>query len=138
MGGHAAGLAVLDPQVLGDHLQSIEVLALVLVDALHLNVEQGGGIHQHAGVAVDVTGQLALHRQLGVTPVLQEAMVVLAFLQLAQVLHVGDPVLTDVLVKQGGELRVGQGHPAAGGDAVGHVGEFLRAKAQRIPAAGRS
>ena len=125
-GRHAIGLAVLDPQVLGDHLQGVEVLALVFVDALHLHVEQAGGIHEHTCIPVDVGGQLALHRQLGVAPELEEAVVVLPLLQLAQVLHVGDPVWSHVLIQQGRHLGVGQGDPAPRGDAIGDVGELLR------------
>jgi hypothetical protein len=90
----------------GYHLQGIEVLALVFVDALHLHIKQAGGIHQHAGVAVDVTRQLALHRQLGGAPVLEEAGIVLALLQPAQLLHIGDPTVADVLIEQGGQLGV--------------------------------
>ena len=101
------------------------MLALVLVDALHLNVEQAGRVHQHAGVAMDVAGQLAFHRQLGASPELQEALVVLMLFEFAQVLHVGDPVLTNMLIQQLGEFRVGQRDPAAGGDTVGDVGEFF-------------
>ena len=37
---HAIGLAVFDPEVLGNHLQSIEVLAFVLMNPLHLYVKQ--------------------------------------------------------------------------------------------------
>ena len=99
--GHPLGLAVLDTQVLGYHLQGIEVLALVLVDALDLHIKERGRIHQHAGVAVDVVAQLALHRQLGGLPALQEAGVVDELLQLAQLVEPVDPALSDRLVQQG-------------------------------------
>ena len=67
---HAFGEAMLDAQILGDHLQGIEVLALVLVNTLHLHIKQGGGIHRKTIVAMDVVTELTLYRQLGGLPLL--------------------------------------------------------------------
>ena len=75
---------------------------------------------------MDVSGQLALHGELGVFPMRQEARVVLAILKLAQDLHVGDPVGAYMLIKQGGESGIGECNPTSWGDAIGHVGEFFR------------
>ena len=95
------------------------------MDALHLHVKQAGWIHQHARVAVDVGRQLALHGELGVFPMRQEASVVLAILKLAQDLHIGDPVGAHMLIKQGRESGIGECNPAPRGHAIGHVGEFF-------------
>ena len=80
---HVTRLPILDPQVLGDDLQGVQVLALVFVNALHLHIKEGGRIHQHTGVAVDVAGQLPFHGQLGACPMLKKCLVVLAFFEFA-------------------------------------------------------
>jgi hypothetical protein len=50
-------------QVLLHHLQGRQVLALVFVDALHLHIEQGGGIHQQRRLllAMDRAARRCLH-----------------------------------------------------------------------------
>ena len=124
--------AVLDAQVAGDHPEGVEVLALVFVDPLHLHVEHRGGIHQHTGVAVDVLGEVMLHRQLGGAPALQEAIVIDVALEAAQLVEIAHPALTHRLIQQGRQLRIGQGHPTPGRDAIGDIDELLRPQGREV------
>ena len=101
------------------------MLALVFVDALHLDVKNRGRIHQHAGVAMDVLGEVAFHRQLGGTPALQEAAVADVLFQLPQLIEITHPAFADGFVQQARELGIGQGHPASWRDAIGDIGELF-------------
>ena len=102
------------------------MLALVFVDSLHLHIEQGAGIHQHAQFPVDVGRQPLLAQIADAPPAIEEGAVIgkgFEALQFGQVLA---PALADGLIQQGAQGRVGYGQPAAGGHAIGDIGEALR------------
>ena len=67
-GHHPRGVALLDAQILDDEPQGIEVLALVLVDAFHLHVEEAGWIHQLIGALSNQGGQPPLGFQFAGLP----------------------------------------------------------------------
>ena len=46
--------------VVGDHVQAVEQLSLVLVDPLHLDVKHGVGVDLHLVVLLQVDGELQL------------------------------------------------------------------------------
>ena len=94
---------------MGNHLQGIEVLALVFMDPFHLHIKEGGGIHQQATLAMDVLGQVPFAGQLHLVPALQEGPIVLEGFEAPQVIEVADPVVADALVEQGAEVGIGQG-----------------------------
>ena len=106
--------------------QRVQQLALVLVQALHLDVEHRVRIQHKALMAVDPGGKallvVALHRG----ELLHEGRVVRERQQLLQLHEVGAPALADGLVHELGEGRVGQHEPAPRRDAVGDGQELLR------------
>ena len=104
--------------------QGVHQLALVLVQALGLGVEDALGIHFDALVAVDVIGQAQLVVILDLVKLLPEGRVVGEGLQRRDLLHILAPVGPDGLVDQAGQLGVALHQPAPVGDAVGDVDEL--------------
>ena len=118
--------ALFDAHVLGCHLKGIEVLPFIFMNPFDLHVKEGAGIHQNPGAAMNDAGEVPLGGQVGLLPALQETLVVLKCLQLAQLVQILNPSLTNRLVEQRAQLGVGQGQPASGCHAVGDVGELFR------------
>ena len=42
------------------------------------------------------------------------------------------PALTNRLIQEAAQLGIAKGHPAAGGDAIGDIGEFLRPQGRKF------
>ena len=116
----------LDLVVLVDEVQQVELLALILVQALGLDIEHCIGVHAHLlGVQQPIGkrflvglfhgGQLAEHRL-----VIGKGQ---QFFQLGGVLAEAG---ADVLFQRSSQARVAFQQPAAEGDAVGLVIELLR------------
>ena len=122
----ALGIAGMDAVVQVNHVQHIEQLALVLVDALDLDIEHRGRIEHHAGVMLNHIGQALLVGQANSPPALLEGRIVSQRLELRQALQIGLPAVADRLGEQVSQLRVGAGDPATRGHAVGLVVELLR------------
>ena len=129
---HALRAALFDPQVAVHQLQGIEVLALVFVDPLDLDVEQGGGIHQQAVALGHQGAELTLGGQLATAPALQHRVVVLPLLQRRPALGLHRPAAAQQRIQQGRQRRVGEGQPTPGGDAVGDVGELLGPQGRKV------
>jgi len=55
--GPVGGVAALDAVVQMDDVQNVEQLALVLVHALDLHVEQGAGVEGYPAISLDQGGQ---------------------------------------------------------------------------------
>ena len=118
-------LALFEAEVQVQHVEGVEQLALVLVEALDLDVENGVGVDldplalPHPRGEVDLVGALDLgealqHRvRVGVGEVPQDR----------QIAHPG--VGTGDLVEQGGQAGVALLEPPARSDAVGLVVEAL-------------
>ena len=117
-------IAVLDIEILPDDVEREHLLALVLVDTLDLNIDDGVGRDSHALLERHELAHDSLGLGLGGGQALKNILVVGEFGKLAQVAGAA-PVGADHIVEQAGERGVGPMDPAAEGDAVGLVGELL-------------
>ena len=107
------------------HLHDVHELALVGVEALNLNIEDGVGINDQAGFGLNVGGQAFLVGALGGTHGLQELGIVLKLLELLQLKGVLEPAIANGLGHELGIGGVGLGKEATVRDAVGLVVELL-------------
>ena len=112
-----------DALVAGDDVQHVEQLALVLVDALDLHVEQGAGVQRDVQVLLHPLGQPVLVLLLGMAEGGHERRLRGHGAQGFELGQVAPPAFAQALVEQAGQGRVGLGQPAAGRDAVGLVVE---------------
>ena len=117
-------VAVLDVEILPDDVEREHLLALVLVDALDLDVDDGVGGNGHALLERHELAHDGLGFGLGGGQALKNILVVSEFGELAQVAGAA-PIGADHIVEQAGERGVGAMDPTAEGDAVGLVGELL-------------
>ena len=106
--------------------QRVHQLALVLVQALGLGVEDALGGHLDALVAVHVAGQAQLVVELDLGELLLEGRVVREGLEGLDLAHVLAPAVADGLVDQVRQPGVALHQPAAVRDAVGDVQELAR------------
>ncbi|KAF5032753.1 hypothetical protein DSECCO2_613850 [anaerobic digester metagenome] len=127
-----AGLGT-DAVVEGDDVQDVQELALVLVDALDVHVEEGRGVQAHAHLAQHVAGQELLVAPPHLLPALPEIGVVGMRGQGFEPVQVHDPPFADDGGDQFGQGRVGLQEPAARRDAVGHVDEAPRVELVEVP-----
>src|ERR1017187_7111588 len=88
------------------------MLAFVLVNSLDLNVEQRFRIDRDAGSASHMAGQILLDGALDKTPFAVESRVLGVSFNLAQLLQVPHPVVTDDTAKEAREARISQSDPA--------------------------
>ena len=112
-------------QVACDHMQHIEQLALVLVNAFDLHIKQRPGGHADGHVLLQPTGQPLLVGQLGLADGGNQGRVVQVGLERLQAAQVTAPAAADAGIQHGREGRVGLGQPAPRCDAVGLVVEAL-------------
>ena len=117
---------LLESVVEGDDVQHVEVLALVLVNALDLHVEHPVGIQCDSGVGRDVVRQPCLVLSLDGSPPLTERGVVGQWCQGAQLGQVDHPARADRLVEECAQTGIGQTHESARGHTVGLVAETFR------------
>ena len=117
-------VAVLDIEVLPDDVEREHLLALVLVDALDLDVDDGACGNRHALLERHELAHDGLGLGLGGGQALKNIFVVNELGKLTQVAGAA-PIGADHIVEQAGERGVGAMDPTAEGDAVGLVGELL-------------
>ena len=122
--GVLRSVAVLDIEVLPDDVEREHLLALVLVDALDLDVDDGVGGNGHAVLERHELAHDGLGLDLGGGQALKNVLVVGELGEFAQIAGAA-PVGADHIVEQASERGVGPMDPAAEGDAVGLVGELL-------------
>ena len=101
------------------------MLPLVLMDALHLDVEHGVRIHGNVCTLQNVIRQVGLQAQLDLPPFVPEAAILYKPLQLPQLVQVLDPAVANFAADQVSQAGIALHHPAAGGDPVGFVIELL-------------
>src|SRR5262249_47813944 len=118
------------PVVKDDDTERIEELSLVLMDALHLAVEDGVGVHDLARRSLEPVGEQGLGLSLGLAELQPEALVLGERLQTTELSQVDDPAIADRSGNRLSERRVGQQQPPARRDPVRLVveafGEHLR------------
>ena len=117
-------IAVLDVEILPDDVEREHLLALVLVDTLDLNVDDGVGGNSHTLLERHELAHDGLGIGLGGSQALKNALIVGEVGEFAQVAGAA-PIGADHVVEQAGERGVGSLDPAAEGDTVGLIGELL-------------
>src|SRR6185369_1321560 len=117
----------LDPVVERYDVKHIEVLALVLMDTLHLHVEETRRVHLDPGPLPDGICQGLFVRLLYPLPFPLKTRISREKLQVSKLrLQITEPSGTQFRRDQLRLPGIAKGKPAAGGDAVGNVMEFLR------------
>ena len=117
-------VAVLDVEILPNDVEREHLLALVLVDTLDLNIDDGVGGNRHTLLERHELAHDGFGLDLGGGQALKNILVIGEFGELAQVAGAA-PIGADHIVEQVGERGVGAMDPTAEGDAVGLVGELL-------------
>ena len=107
-------------------VQGVEQLALVLMQALGLDVEHEVRGNGHVLPALEHVAEGDLVVPLDAGELLAEGGVVPHGQQVAQALGLAEPAVADGVADQAGQRRVAAHQPAAVGDAVGDGGELLR------------
>ena len=97
------------------HMQDVHQLALVLMQALHLHIEDGAGIDRHAIVLLNVLRQTDLVLVLDIHEFQLCLLIIGKQRQLLHLGQIGDPLIADVVR-----------YPPPLGNAVGLVVELLR------------
>mmetsp|Transcript_41521 Transcript_41521/g.96930 ORF Transcript_41521/g.96930 Transcript_41521/m.96930 type:complete len:774 (+) Transcript_41521:686-3007(+) len=120
------GRHALDRVVAVDDLKDVEELALVLVDALDLDVKHGVGVDVDVHRLLDVLGEALLVLELRLHQLVENLVVRLKLVEAVEEGEVLDPLvgpeaLGDERVERGVALR----HPAAARDAVGDADELV-------------
>ena len=108
-----------------EDVKHLEVLALVLVDALDEDVEEGVGIDGDRERVVNVGGEAFLVVVLDGAPLRGEVRIFNQRLELAELFEIVNPALSEARGQQASQTRVAKDHPAARRDAIGFVAEFL-------------
>lgn len=122
------GAHCLESQVPVDNSKDVELLALIFVNSLDLDVEQGCWVDRYAERSLNVLGQAHLVGILDLCPLLAEGLVLGMSFQLVENSQILQEIVTTALgSNQLRQARVGLVQPTSGGDAVGHVGELVRA-----------
>lgn len=112
-----------------DDAKDVELLALVLVDPLHLDVKQGRGVDGDAPRFLDELRKADLVGVLDLRPLLAESLVFEAKLQLVNLRQVLEEVLAAALGRNKlGQAGVGLVEPSAWGDSVRDIGELVDPK----------
>ena len=109
-----------------DDVEREQQLALVLVQALHLDVEDRIGIKRHAKVGAHPVRKDALVGALDLRKAGEEGLVLCKTLELPEFVEVGDPVVADLLGDQLRKRRIRLQEPTTGRDAVRDVVEVVR------------
>lgn len=121
----------LEGQVAVDDTKDVHLLALVLVDALHLHVKQRRGVDLDVEGVLDVLREAGLVRELDISPLLAELLVVDRELDLVELVEILEELLDTTCGLGGdelGELGVGLVQPAARSDTVGDICELVWAE----------
>ena len=118
-------VAVLDVQIAVNGPQKVELLSLVLVQALDLYVIYGLGIHHVTLILLKPCGKFVLLCIFPVQDALQECRILCIGKELLKLLCVCLPLLADLLGDQFGQLRIALHDPSAESDAIGLVVELL-------------
>ena len=115
-------------------MQHVQVLALVLVDALDLDVEERRRVDRDAGALADAARERLLVGALDRAPSVLEGGVVGERLERAKPRQIGHPALADAVSSRSrARARVAEDQEAARRDAVGDVVEALGPELGEVP-----
>ena len=115
-----------------DDVQHVEQLALVLVDALDLHVEQRIGAHLDAEVGADLGGEALLVVLLDGAELAAEGGILGEGGEARDLAEVGHPALADARGDQRRQRLVDVVQPPPRRHTVGHVDEFSRIEVGEI------
>ena len=107
-------------------MQDVEQLALVLMQALDLDIENGIRVDAHAVLVLDESGEALLVLALDGHEVRKHLFVILIWQELLECAGIPQEVAADELLEIIRQQRIGLAQPTAIGDAVRHVQEALR------------
>ncbi len=107
-------------------VQGVQVLALVLVQPLHLDVEDAARVHLHLPLLGKVPGEVRLVVRLDLGQAVQHLLVPGVLPQPGKLGEVVEEPVPDQVADHLVETGVGLHQPPAAGDAVGDVFELLR------------
>ena len=116
----------LDPVIKRDDVKYIQMLALIFMQALHLNIEYGLRVHGYTGVLFDVVGQILLVCLFDFTELPAESGVFHKCLELPEFVQMLDPAISDFAGHQGSESGIARYHKPARSHAIGNIEKFLR------------
>lgn len=117
----------LDLQVSVDDTEDVELLTLVLVDTLHLHIEQSCRVDGDAVVLLDVLRQSYLVRIFDLTELLSEFLVVNKSLELAKQREIFEEFVTAKFRSdQRRQSRVRLVQPSSRCDTIGNICELVR------------
>src|SRR5262245_61492645 len=108
-------------------MQQVEMLALVLVQPLHLDIPQRSGIDGHAGPIPDERGQALLVGGLDLAPGLAKQGILSQVLQARErLLQIQRPLLTEARCEKVREEGIADQQEAAWGNTVGDAVKLRR------------
>ncbi len=124
--GRKVGVGIVQqPLICGKYRQRVHMLALILVQALHLHVEDGVRVHHKALGAPEVLCKALLILVLYTLKALQHRAVVLILQKVRKLIRVVDIVLPDKPGDKLRQLRVRLAEPAPVGNAICDVRKLL-------------
>ena len=126
LGGKGLVGMIKQPLVLRENMQRVEVLALVLMEPLDLHVKDGVGIDENAVVLEDIVRHFHLALMLDGGELFKNGLVVAILHQTFEPGSILDEAVADETGNQFRQFGIALIEPAAMGDAVGDVGEFVR------------
>jgi len=124
--------AALEIQIAADDEQDVQVLTFVLVKALDLDIEQARRLGIKSRSLADALRQQAFVMQLDFAPGIAKVRSVGPVFELPQTFQIIHPGISDRVVDQGSQHRVGQNQKPAWGHAVSDVGEAFRLQGVEI------
>ncbi len=122
----------LDRLVQGDRLDDVEQLALVLVDALDLHVEQSGGIDVDPGPVGDDRGERLLPAEPRRRVALHEGRILGEGVEAAEQPGIVEDARADGFDREPGQAGIGVVQPATEGDAVGLVDDLVAVERMQV------
>ena len=121
-----------DVLVTRDHVQHVEQLPLVFVDALDLHVEQTVRADLDAGAMFDVRSEAGLVGAFDGHELVAENSVVELRFNLLELAQMRAPVRPDGLVEQDGQAGIGLRKPAARRHPICHIREAVRPQRSEV------
>ena len=123
---HSRGVTRANLEILMDEVEQVQLLALVLMQALGLNIKDSLRVYRDILGAQQPVCQLLLVGGLNSGQLIQHDLVACKRQQLFQLGGILAEAGADVLFQRGGQARVAFQQPAAEGDTVGLVVKLLR------------